>query len=66
MAAQAYIELLQFKLEDAPRLSILKSKYNRIAIRLNGFYEILSEQEIKEAITQLKYFQQEIDTYTKF
>ncbi|QHT70855.1 hypothetical protein GXP67_31515 [Rhodocytophaga rosea] len=66
MKAQAYIELLQPSLQDAPRLSILKSKYNRVAIRLNGFYQILSGQQIREGLTKLKYFQQEINTYTKF
>lgn len=66
MATQAYIELKKSSLEDAPRLTILKSRYNRIAIRLNGFYEILSEQEINDGLTQLKYFQQEINTYEQF
>jgi hypothetical protein len=66
MADQAYIELLKPELKDAPRLSILKSKYNRMATQLNGFYEILSVEEINEGVTLLKYYQQEIETYTKF
>jgi len=65
MAAPAYIELKRPYLKDSHRLSVLKSKYNRIAVRLNAFYALLSKEEINEGYTQLKYYQQEIDTYEK-
>jgi hypothetical protein len=66
MALQAYIELKKPSLADPPRLSILKSKFNRVAILLNGFDRILSEEQINDSLTQLKYYQQEMDTYDKF
>ncbi len=66
MATQAYIELKKTSLTDPPRLSILKSKFNRIAILLNGFEAILSQEQINDSLTQLKYYQQEIDTYEKY
>ncbi len=63
MPLPKYIELLKPSSDDPPRLSILKSKYNRIAVKLNGFYNLLSEEEMKEAITELKYYESQIDTY---
>ncbi len=66
MADRVYIELKKPLLTDPPRLSILKSKFNRVAILLNGFDMLLSEQEVNDYLTQLKYFQQEMDTYDKF
>jgi hypothetical protein len=66
MAIPAYIELKKPSLEDPARLSILKSRYNRIAVRLNGFFEILSKEEVDASLIQLKYFEQQIKTYEKF
>ena len=63
MSLPAYIELKKPSLKDPPRLSILKSKYNRAALLLNGFYNVLSEEEITSALTQIKYYQKEIDSY---
>jgi hypothetical protein len=63
MSPPPYIELKKLSLEEPIRLSILKSKYNRAATKLNGFYQILSEEEISLALTQIKYYQEQIDTY---
>ena len=63
MPPLGYIELLKPSADDPPRLTILKSKYNRIAIKLNGFYKLLSEEEINKAITELKYYESQIDMY---
>lgn len=63
MATPAYVKLKKLSKTDPPRLSILKIRYNRAAVRLNGFYEILSEEEIKKAQTELTYYQQQIDSY---
>ncbi len=66
MADRVYIELKKPSLQDPPGLSILKSKFNRVAILLNGFDNMLSEQQVNDYLTQLKYFQQEMDTYNIF
>ncbi len=63
MDTPAYVKLKKLSKKDPPRLAILKIRYNRAAVRLNGFYEILSEEEIKKAQTELKYYQGQIDTY---
>jgi hypothetical protein len=63
MKPPAYIELKKPGLEDPPRLSVLKSRFNRIAVKLNGFYQILSQDEINDGLTELTYYQQQIDTY---
>jgi hypothetical protein len=65
MGPLAYIELKRLIADEPIRLSILKSKYNQVAVKLNGFYTILSEEEIKLALTQIKYYQQQIDTYER-
>jgi hypothetical protein len=60
-----YIPLLKPSLQDSPRLSVLKSKYNRAAIMLNGFEKILSEEEKTDFLTQLKYYHEQIHLYEK-
>jgi hypothetical protein len=62
MPLPAYIELKQL-VDDTVRLSILKSKYNRAATKLNGFYKLLSEEQIAQTVILIKYLQQEIDRY---
>jgi hypothetical protein len=65
MSTQEYIALLKPDIQDSPRLAVLKSKYNRAAIMLNGFENILSAEERKDFLTQIKYYQEQIESYVK-
>ena len=63
MIAPRQFDYLSMSTSDAPRLLVLKSMYNRFAVRLNRDSVRQWRREQEELLVQLKYLKEQIEQY---
>ncbi len=63
MGTPERFEYVLMSLSDSPRLTVLKSQYNRLAGRINLIILGGWDKEQEELLVQLKYLKQQIDQY---
>ena len=59
------VQLFKLSITDSPRLLILKSQFNRHALKLNSFERYISEHEKEQLLTILIYLHEQIQAYGK-
>lgn len=63
MADSGYIALKRIVVDESSSLSILKSKFNRFASKLNVSGEGLSQDEIDNLLDKINELEQQINEY---
>ena len=65
MAKPERIDFVVMSLSDSPRLTVLKSRYNRYVGRLNMVIvgQLTRGPEEEEMLVQVKYLREQIDLY---
>jgi ribosomal 50S subunit-associated protein YjgA (DUF615 family) len=57
------IQLFKLNLSDSNRLLVLKSQFNRHAVKLNSLGRYLNELEKEQLLTILTYLHQQVEAY---